>query len=56
MLGMATEIIKNQVNQCPEVFKGDPHAYKIILELKNIDGVIIATPWEWQNPMIMDSL
>ena len=56
MLGMATERIKKSGKPMPQVFKGDPHAYRKLLELKNIDGVIIATPWEWHNPMIMDSL
>jgi len=40
----------------PQIFKGDPFAYRKLLELKNIDGVIIATPWEWHTQMIIDSL
>ena len=56
MLGMATERIKKSGKPMPQVFKGDPYAYRKLLELKNIDGIIIATPWEWHNPMIMDSL
>ena len=56
MLGMATERIKKSGKPMPQVFKGDPHAYRKLLELKNIDGVIIATPWEWHNPMIIDCL
>ena len=40
----------------PQVFKGDQFAYRKLLELKNIDGVVIATPWEWHTPMIIDSL
>ena len=27
-----------------------------LLELKNLDAVLIATPWEWHAPMVLDSL
>src|SRR5215467_12469498 len=56
MLGMATDIIKKSGKPMPQVFKGDPYAYKKLLELKNIDGIVIATPWEWHTTMIIDSL
>lgn len=56
MLGMATDIIKKSGKAMPQVFKGDPYAYRKLLELKNIDAVLIATPWEWHTPMIIDSL
>jgi predicted dehydrogenase len=56
MLDMATAIIKKSGKPMPPVFKGDPYAYRKLLELKNIDGVVIATPWEWHCPMILDSL
>jgi hypothetical protein len=56
MLGMATAIIKKSGKPMPQVFKGDPYAYRKLLELKNLDGVLIATPWEWHTPMIVDSL
>ena len=56
MLGMATEVIKKSGKPMPLVFKGDPHAYRKLLEQKNIDAVLIATPWEWHTPMIIDSL
>ena len=56
MLGMATDIIKKSGKKMPQIFKGDPHAYRKLLEQKNIDAVLIATPWEWHTPMIIDSL
>jgi len=56
MLGMATDIIKKSGKGMPQVFKGDPYAYKKLLGLKNIDGIVIATPWEWHTTMIIDSL
>jgi predicted dehydrogenase len=56
MLQMATNIIKKSGKAIPQIFKGDNYAYKKLLELKNIDGVLIATPWEWHAPMVIDSL
>lgn len=56
MLTMAQAVIKKSGKPMPQVFKGDPYAYRKLLELKNIDGVIIATPWEWHCPMVIDSL
>ena len=35
---------------------GDPHAYRRLLELKGLDGVIIATPWEWHAVMAIDAM
>ena len=56
MLQMATEVIKKSGKPMPQIFKGDPYAYKKLLELKTLDGILIATPWEWHAPMVIDSL
>jgi len=56
MLQMATDLFKKANKPLPQIFKGDNYAYKKMLELKNIDGVLIATPWEWHAPMVIDSL
>ncbi|MBK8088843.1 MAG: Gfo/Idh/MocA family oxidoreductase [Chitinophagaceae bacterium] len=56
MLSMSAELFKKSGKSMPPVFKGDPFAYRKLLELKNIDAVIISTPWEWHTVMIVDSL
>ncbi|MEO5684552.1 MAG: Gfo/Idh/MocA family oxidoreductase [Chitinophagaceae bacterium] len=56
MLAMASNVVKKSGKAMPPIFKGDPYAYRKLLELKNIDAVVIATPWEWHCPMIIDSL
>jgi len=56
MLQMASDIIRKAGKPMPEIFRGDPHAYRKLLERKDLDGVLIATPWEWHAPMILDSL
>ena len=56
MLQMAGDIIKKSGKALPQIFKGNPYAYRKLLELKNLDCVLIATPWEWHGPMVLDSL
>lgn len=56
MIGMATDIARKSGKPMPKIFKGDTHEYQRLLEQKNIDAVLIATPWEWHTPMIIDSL
>src|SRR5438309_1508246 len=51
MLQMANDILKKSGKAAPKVFTGDNYAYRKLLELKDLDAVIIATPWEWHNPM-----
>lgn len=56
MLEMAVGIIKKFNKPTPKIFKGDPHAWRKLLELKEIDGIVIATPWEWHAPMCIEGL
>ena len=56
MIGMATDIIRKSGKPMPKIFKGGAHEYQKLLEQKNIDAVLIVTPWEWHTPMIVDSL
>jgi predicted dehydrogenase len=56
MLQMAANIIKRSGKPMPKVITGDPMAWKKLLEIKELDGVIIATPWEWHAPMIIASV
>ena len=56
MINDALELVKKSGKTTPKVFKGDVNAWKKLLELKDLDGVIIATPWELHAPMIIGSL
>ena len=57
MLASTNDIVKKSGKPMPKVFTGSPHAYRDLLSnTPNLDGVIIATPWEWHTPMILDSL
>src|SRR5437764_8404795 len=55
MLQSALQLIKQSGKQKPQVFTGDNYAYRKLLAIKP-DAIIIATPWEWHTPMILDAL
>src|SRR5215207_8555201 len=44
MLGMASDVIKKSGKAVPKIFTGDAYSWRKLLELKDLDGVIIATP------------
>ncbi|MCZ2101369.1 MAG: Gfo/Idh/MocA family oxidoreductase [Chitinophagales bacterium] len=52
----ALEMIEKAGKPKPEVFTGSDYAYKSMLEFKNLDAVIISTPWEWHTPMSIDAM
>lgn len=56
MLQMAGNLIKKSGKPAPKIYKGDPNAWKKLVELKDLDGVLIATPWELHAPMIIGAL
>jgi len=56
MLNSAKEIISKSGKKMPEIFTGNAYAWKQMLEKQQLDGVVIATPWEWHKPMIIGAL
>ncbi len=40
----------------PEVYGSNDYDYRNLLELKNVDAVIISTPWLWHTKMAVDSM
>jgi hypothetical protein len=56
MLKSAKEIITKSGKKMPEIYTGDPYAWRRMLDKKGLDAVIIATPWEWHKPMIVESV
>jgi predicted dehydrogenase len=56
-LALAKDMINKTGKKMPQIFTGDNYAWKKMLEIKGgLDGVVIATPWEWHKPMIMGAL
>lgn len=56
MLSASRDIINKSGKKMPGVFTGDLYAWKQMLEKEELDGVVIATPWEWHKEMIIGSL
>ena len=56
MIDMSKDLIKKSGKPMPQVIMDGPHGYKKLLENKNIDAVIIATPWEWHTVMCLDAM
>ena len=46
MLNDAKKIISDSKKKMPEIFTGDVFAWKDMLAKSQLDGVVIATPWE----------
>ena len=53
MLKSSKEMITKSGKTMPQIFTGDPYAWKKMYEMKGLDGIVIATPWEWHKPMII---
>lgn len=39
-----------------EAYTGDVRSYQQLLEKNDIDGVLVATPWEWHVPMAVEAM
>ena len=56
MLLMSRGLFQKRNKKVPEVITGDKYAWKKMLIPKNLDAVIISTPWEWHKEMIIASV
>jgi predicted dehydrogenase len=56
MIDMSLKLIADAGRPKPQVIMDGPYGYKKLLENKDIDAVIIATPWEWHTVMCIDSM
>lgn len=55
-LKSAKELISKSGKKMPVVYTGDNYAWKKMLDTEKVDGILIATPWEWHKPMIIGAL
>jgi predicted dehydrogenase len=58
MLGKALANVSKHNKPKPKTYgeDRDPQAYKRMLDAGGLDGVIIATPWEWHAPMAIAAM
>ena len=48
------ELFTKHNKKHPKIFKKDKYSYQDLLEQKQIDGVIISTPWRWHFKMAIN--
>ena len=56
MLGRSKALITKAGKRMPEIYSGDENAWRKMTDRKDLDAVLIATPWEWHKPMIIGAL
>ncbi|MBY0435270.1 MAG: Gfo/Idh/MocA family oxidoreductase, partial [Cyclobacteriaceae bacterium] len=56
MMDMSLQLVTKSGKPKPQVILDGPYGYKKLLENKDIDAVIIATPWEWHTVMCLDAM
>src|SRR5260221_273861 len=56
MIDMSLGLVANSGKAKPQIILDGPQGYKKLLENKDIDAVIIATPWEWHTRMCIDAM
>jgi predicted dehydrogenase len=56
MIDTSKALIKKSGRAMPLIFSNGPEDYKRLLERKDIDAVIISTPWEWHTVMCLDAM
>jgi hypothetical protein len=57
MLSSAKNAIAKSGKKQPQVYTGSPYAWQDLLKKEQqLDGVLIATPWEWHNQMVIGAI
>lgn len=56
MIDMSKDLIKQSGKPMPLVIMNGPYGYRQLLERKDIDAVIISTPWEWHTVMCKEAM
>ncbi len=56
MIDMSLGLVATAGKPKPIVILDGPNGYKKMLDRKDIDAVIIATPWEWHTVMCLDAM
>lgn len=56
MLADAIKLFEQRDKPNPKIITGDKYAWKKILDIPGLEGVIIATPWEWHTEMIVAAI
>jgi predicted dehydrogenase len=55
-IALNLELIEKSGKEKPQVFRDDEQSYLRLLDLKELDAVIISTPWQWHARMAVDAM
>ena len=55
-IGLNLDLVEKSGKKKPAVFGKNEMDYKNLLELKDLDAVIIATPWLWHTRIAKDRI
>jgi predicted dehydrogenase len=56
MISSTQDIFKSKNHKSPKIYDNGNYDYLNLLSKENIDGVIIATPWEWHSEMAIAAM
>ena len=56
MINSALKILKDAGRPEPKIYKKNEEDFKAMLDTETMDGVYIATPWEWHHPMAIEAM
>ena len=56
IINLLKNCLKNINKKQPSIFDQGEYAYQELLKEKNIDAVIISTPWRWHFKMAIDAM
>ncbi|NNJ89110.1 MAG: Gfo/Idh/MocA family oxidoreductase [Eudoraea sp.] len=55
-ISIGKKLLADAGKKSPAIFGNDPYDYLNLLALKEVDAVIIATPWLWHTRMAVDAM
>ena len=55
-IDIALDLIKTASYKKPKVFSNGDYAYRDLLDLKEVEAVVISTPWLWHTRMTVDAM
>ena len=56
MINSALKILNDAGRPEPRVYKKNEEDFRSMLDIETMDGVYIATPWEWHHPMAIAAM
>ena len=56
MIDMVLDVFKKQGRPKPKIYRDGPEDFRNMVSNEDLDGVYIATPWEWHHSMAMAAM